>query len=611
MQRHFQKFILLLLINAAGIQSNGQSPFIKSIGTNNSDFGTSVIVLPDNSFALTMEISLNAPLNDSVAGTLVKTDCIGEVEWSRNFVIDQVNVAIDVIHTVDNSLLTEVISFQPPGMEQHVSIIKTDLSGNLMWCKKLPLLGTNENKLLEDSQGNIYVLANTKLVQGNYDKMGLLKFSSDGILLWAKEYSFTYGCTPINMAPLPNGQFVLLSRMAIPGNSFTDAALTLIDATGQQIKTIVAGTYYDDEPQEVITDPVGNIHVCGRTYFLSRNWDAFHFVFYPNLNLQKKNFFDGNTSNGEIFRRCIRDDNSKIILAGDEGTFDERNLLVVKSNYSGVSDWSKHYTIATAYTNYIMGICKNNGDGYVFTGDVHTIRLRDALLMQMDSSGSAGCLSSPFNLTVYHDDLTLIDTLFTETQLSIIPVDTIPFVAPDPVTTIQQCGQPMCILFEAVQDSVCPLPCIQLTDMSTGNTTVSWDIQHTSYIETSTDPAPHVCFESEGDYRIGLIISNGQDTLRTWQTIHVEKDCPLFIPNIFTPNNDHVNDEFKIRELPNQFNLQVFNRWGNLVFKSSDPSEIWNGENENGKLVSAGTYYYILQLTAENKEMKGWVEVVY
>jgi len=605
------RLITLIFYFAFCIKANSQSPFIKSAGTANSDFGTSVTLLNDNSYALTIEISLNAPQNDSVSGTLIKTDCTGEVEWSRNYVIDQVNVATDVIQTTDNALMTEVISFEPGGANPHVSIIKTDVTGNILWCKKMSLSGLQENKLFEDAQGNIYLLANTKLIQGSYDQMGLLKFSPDGTLQWAKEYSFTYGCTPINLVRLANGNFVLVGRMTIPGNFFTDVVLTLVDGSGQQLKTVVAGTYYDDEPMDVITDDAGNINVCGRTYFLSRNWDAFHFVFNQNLEILGRNFYDANTSEGEVFRQCITD-NGKILFAGDEGTFNERNLLVVKSDAAGNADWSMHYTVATLYTNYLFGICKNNSGGYILTGDVETIRLRDALVMQIDSIGSAGCLTSPFILDVYHDTLTLVDTLLFETQLSIVPVDTIPFEAPDPITTITRCGnQVMCIAFESEQDSVCPNPCIQLTDLSTGNTTTRWEIYHDNYVESSTDQNPIACFENEGDYLVNLIIGNGQDSLVKSEVIHVEKDCPVFVPNIFTPNNDHVNDEFRIRDLPEQFNLHVFNRWGSLVFKTSEPQDFWNGENENGKLVSSGTYYYILELIAEQKVMKGWVEVVY
>jgi len=606
-----KRLVILFFSIATAIDSSAQTPFIKSAGTNNSDYGTSVKLLNDNSYALTMEISLNAPQNDSVGGTLLKTDCTGEVEWSRNYVIDQVNVATDVIQTSDNSLLTEVISFQPTGTDPHVSIIKTDLTGNFSWCKKLSLSGIQENKLYEDAQGNIYVLANTKLVPGNYDQMGLLKFSANGTLSWAKEYSFTYGCIPINMTRLPNGNFVLVSHIAIPGNFFTDVGLTLIDASGQQIKTVIAGTYYDDEPMDVITDEAGRVNVCGRTYFMSRNWDAFHFVFDQNLDLLNQNFYDGNTSNGEVFRQCISE-SGKILFAGDEGTFDERNLLVAKSNSTGSIDWSMHYTVATIFTNYLFGICKNNSGGYVLTGDVETARLRDALIMQTDSAGFAGCSTSAFNLDIYHDVLTIIDTLLSESQLSITIIDTTPFVAPDPITTIVRCGsQSMCIAFESEQDSVCPNPCITLTDLSMGNTTTTWKIYHNNFVENSIDQNPHICFEDEGDYQVDLIISNGVDSLMKTKIIHVDKDCPLFIPNIFTPNNDNVNDEFKIRELPDQFNLQVFNRWGNMVFETSERQDFWKGENENGKLVSAGTYFYILQLVEENKVMKGWVEVVY
>lgn len=69
------------------------------------------------------------------------------------------------------------------------------------------------------------------------------------------------------------------------------------------------------------------------------------------------------------------------------------------------------------------------------------------------------------------------------------------------------------------------------------------------------------------------------------------------IANIFTPNNDGLNDEFKVNYTgtpASDFNLSVFDRWGVLVFSSTNPNVKWDGRTTAGLKVSTGTYFYVL-----------------
>jgi len=91
-----------------------------------------------------------------------------------------------------------------------------------------------------------------------------------------------------------------------------------------------------------------------------------------------------------------------------------------------------------------------------------------------------------------------------------------------------------------------------------------------------------------------------------YDTVLLEvQDCDnLFTPNVFTPNGDGINDRLKffINEAT-CFKLQIYNRWGLLLFESLDMNEGWDGRSQqNGKLVSNGTYYYLVEYCKYNGE---------
>ncbi len=69
---------------------------------------------------------------------------------------------------------------------------------------------------------------------------------------------------------------------------------------------------------------------------------------------------------------------------------------------------------------------------------------------------------------------------------------------------------------------------------------------------------------------------------------------PLFIPDVFSPNGDGINDDFVIKgEIPSAFDLTVFSPWGTVIFHTTDPVQYWNGKYQN-TWVPAGTYLYSL-----------------
>ncbi|HSI89905.1 MAG TPA: gliding motility-associated C-terminal domain-containing protein, partial [Adhaeribacter sp.] len=85
------------------------------------------------------------------------------------------------------------------------------------------------------------------------------------------------------------------------------------------------------------------------------------------------------------------------------------------------------------------------------------------------------------------------------------------------------------------------------------------------------------------------------------------KHCPPpFIPNIITLNGDGKNETFAPQHLPEgPWQLQIFSRWGNKIYESSNYQNTWPETDIGG-----GTYYYLLKKNLSGQKFKGWLEVV-
>ena len=77
----------------------------------------------------------------------------------------------------------------------------------------------------------------------------------------------------------------------------------------------------------------------------------------------------------------------------------------------------------------------------------------------------------------------------------------------------------------------------------------------------------------------------------------------VFIPEGFSPNGDGINDRFVIRGSVGTLQIEVFNRWGHVVYKSDDYKNDWDGTSNTGVRVGSssglpdGTYFYRVKLS--------------
>ena len=133
----------------------------------------------------------------------------------------------------------------------------------------------------------------------------------------------------------------------------------------------------------------------------------------------------------------------------------------------------------------------------------------------------------------------------------------------------------------------------------------------------------------EGCYAITAVDDSGNES--EFSNVICNENCPQYeLPNVFTPNGDGINDTFRAISNPisacprfvASVTISIFNRWGMEVFKytSSTPQGIfidWDGKDNNGNELPAGTYYYQGEVTfitndpaQRRRELKGWVQML-
>lgn len=109
-------------------------------------------------------------------------------------------------------------------------------------------------------------------------------------------------------------------------------------------------------------------------------------------------------------------------------------------------------------------------------------------------------------------------------------------------------------------------------------------------------------FTTAGTYPLSYTVTDERgctDSIHSILQIIDDPGCheelPVYIPNAFSPGNDCLNDVWQISYLdpPASYRMEVYDRWGSLMFSSGDPDEGWNGSHRSGKEASQGTYSYV------------------
>ena len=141
---------------------------------------------------------------------------------------------------------------------------------------------------------------------------------------------------------------------------------------------------------------------------------------------------------------------------------------------------------------------------------------------------------------------------------------------------------------------------IQFTDASIGQiNNWFWTVNFANNIETSTQQNPTFSIPSNtsSEFSVVLEVTNeaGCSSSAT-SIISIFENATIFIPNAFSPDGNELNQYFQIEGNkidPSDFSMQIFNRWGELIFESNNIEIGWNGNyGPNNTAAPSGVYTY-------------------
>ena len=140
-----------------------------------------------------------------------------------------------------------------------------------------------------------------------------------------------------------------------------------------------------------------------------------------------------------------------------------------------------------------------------------------------------------------------------------------------------------------------------------------WNIYRGSDRILQRNEAQHqYTFTEPGNYRAVVGMSNSHDCqLDSVEFLISVSESMLTVPNVFTPNGDGMNDEFRVvyRSIK-EFHCWVYNRWGHKVYEWTDPAKGWDG-TIGGKPAAEGAYYYVIRALGTDAESDYILKPIY
>ncbi len=510
----------------------------------------------------------NLPLQKFNIGTM-KLDANGNVIWKNQYGSDlYTEFSTSIIETSDKGYLMIggiYKEFDNPFNEFY--FFKIDSMGTPLWTKSF---GEDEfdnhiSASMKDQDGNI-ILVGTNSGYMPYQWKGIIiKISPTGNIIFYKEIKNISHLTAIrSITSTSNGDYLLTGHYSNPDSITYSSFILKINSVGDLLDAKKISTSSKIESfgsYSIISLLNGGYAIAGSA------------IGFPE--------YTSNTEFGDLAFICMLNESEEYIGSKIY-------------NHNGIaSNFDAFYFKARPDGDYNLSFTR------ISAGDSHLpLKIE---YMRLDKNFSSGCndydASEDFSLTSLQGWI-LEDNNFTTSASGerfdfLHPTEN---HLPDSILTI--CVSELQANF--LLENICPSIPITFDNQSAGPITFrEWNFNNGQFI--SNEKNPTYTFTESGFFPLQLVVSDGCRMDTIVQEIEVEGEpctCNAIFPNAFTPDQDGLNDFFHPVidcDYPiENYNLMLFNRWGQLIFKTDNLEEKWDGTFK-GKPVPTDVLVYKVQ----------------
>lgn len=548
---------------------------------------------------------------------VAKLDKCGIIQWQQSFGGTGYESARDIVQTADGGymVLGETNSTDGGvvagfGGTKDIWLLKLTAAGNLVWQKRFGGSGLDIGNHIEiTSDGGFLIAASSSSndgnIRGNHGTGGytdgvLMKLTAAGAIQWTKCFGGSkneefFDIEIINGKTYLAGFTNSVDGDIPPSQQNYDVWLLALDANGNKIFSKIYGGSQNDVAYSMTKGADGTLTLAG--YTTSNDGDVSgakgsqdYWVINVDQNgkLNWQKVLGG--SEADYANAIITDEDSSYIIGGisysDDGDItnalgegdywtvklDAKGKLVWKQNWGGgSSDHLRSMIHDPVLNEYYLAGDSESGDGdfneSMGETDFAIIKLKIPELLSKDS---AVCSINGY--------IPVQDTLRDACGYDSVLVKYTPVLLNGPFSDARKA------------DTIFVGQNVQI--FSNGNGTVTWNSD--ASLSCLNCPDPIASPTATTIYTATNSLPNGCQVSDRF-TVVVLTDAVVMTPTAFTPNGDGLNDYFgPIGKVPDNYKLQIFNRNGETVFKSSAISQRWDGRFK-GVLQPTSVFIYMIE----------------
>ncbi len=547
---------------------------------------------------------------------VLKLDKCGAIQWERSFGGTGYESARDVVQTADGGymVLGETNSTDGGviagfGGTKDIWLLKLAPNGNLIWQKRYGGSGLDIGNHIEITPDGSFLIAATSSsndgdIRGNhstgtYTDGVLMKINAAGVLQWSKCYGGSKNEELFDFEIINGMTFLAGFTNSIdgdipPNQKNYDMWLLAIDANGNKVFSKIYGGSQNDVAYSMTKGADGSLTLAGYTTSTdgdvsgakgSQDYWIINVDQRGKLNWQK---VVGGTD-AEYAKTIITDKDNGYIVGGVTysndgdvtGSLGNGDFWTVKISSSGNIVWKQNW--GGSENDHLRFMIRDDAkDEYYLAGDSESGN-GDFNNAQGDADFAIIKLKIP--------ELTTKDSVVCNINAFVPFRDTLPDICGYDSVIVDYKPVPVSGPFDNIRKADTIFVGQNVMLQSNGNGNVVWTSHSSLSCTNCKDPiaSPQVTTV----YNATNYSPNGCQVTDQFRVV-VLNDALINIPTAFTPNRDGRNDYFgPLGKVPDGYRLQIFNRNGEVVFKSTQMEQRWNGYFR-GELQPSGVFIYLV-----------------